>query len=101
MALWQCCPAEAAISVTSLPSPINYKNTVQVLIAPSLGGGDCGLLNRSLMASSPRFAGLTPLLHSPLWLHSDTTNVALCSTAAEAAQKIILTSQTISVRQCS
>lgn len=101
MALWQCCPTEEAVYVTSLPSSINYKNTVQVLIAASLGGGDCALLNRSLMASSPRFAGLTRLLHSPLRLHRDTTNIALCSRAAEAAQKIILTSQTISVRQCS
>lgn len=107
VALWQCCPAEKAVCVTSLPWLISYslicKNTVQVLTALSFGGDDCGLLNTSLMASSPSFAGLAPLLHSPLRLvtHRGTSNAALCCTTAEAAQKIILTSQTISVRQFS
>lgn len=107
MALWQCCPAEKAVCVTSLPGLINHrvicKYAVQVLIAFSFGGDDCRLLNPSLMASSPAFSGLVPLLHAPLCLvtHRDMSNIALCCTVEEAAQKIILASQTISVRQCS
>lgn len=100
--LWQCCPAEKAVCATSFPWLLNYrvirKNAVQVLIALSFGGDECGLLNPSLTASSFGFVGLVPLPHSPLVTHRVTSNIALCRTVAEAAQKIILTSQTISVR---
>lgn len=93
MALWRCCPAEKAVCVTSLPWLISYrvicKNAVQVLTALSFGGDDCRLLNTSLMASSPGFAGRAPLLHSPLCLvtHRGTCNTALRCTVAETAQK--------------
>lgn len=97
----------AAVCVTSLPWLISCRviceNAGQVLIALSFGGDDWALLNPSPVASSPGFAGLTPLLPSPpcLVTHRNTSNIALCCTVAEAAQKIILASQTTSVRQCS
>lgn len=61
------------------------------------------LLNPSPVASSPGFAGLAPLLpsHPCLVTRRDTSNITLCCRVADAAQKIKLASQTISVRQCS
>lgn len=103
----QCVSGSAAVCVTSLPWLISCRviceNAGQVLIALSFGGDDWALLNPSPVASSPGFAGLAPLLPSPpcLVTHRDTSNITLCCTVAEAAQKIILASQTTSVRQCS
>lgn len=87
----QCVSGSAAVCVTSLPwlicCRVICKNSSQVLIALSFGGDGCGLLNPSPMASSPGFAGLAPLLPSPLCLvtHRDTSHIILCCTVAETA----------------
>lgn len=68
---------EKAVCVSSLPWLIHYRvtceNSVQVLIAISFGGDDCGQLNTSLMASSPVLLAwlicFTPLY---VWLHTET-----------------------------
>lgn len=71
----QCVSGSAAVCVTSLPWLISCRviceNAGQVLIALSFGGDDWALLNPSPVASSPGFAGLAPLLPSPLWLHTE------------------------------